>query len=195
MARPEARGLQDAAEAVPPEGLACGQLLAALPGRQQGWLMLLCAMLSGLPGLQLGWICGPVLVALAVASWRGQAHVRVPERLARRRVGREAARRLLIAMAWTVERLERWCRPCWPRLARAATGRGAAGLLAAMALLILLPLPGSNLVPSLAVAALAAALLRHDGRAMALAWLLALAGLALTLGAAWAMAAFLEGWR
>ena len=194
MARPEVRRLQAAAQAVPPDGLACAQVLAMLPGGHHGWLMLWCAVLSALPGLQLGWIGGPVLAALAWASWRGHPHAGVPECLAQRRLGCKAASRLLGAMAWAALRLERWCRPCWPRLARAATGRPAAVLLAAMAVLIVLPLPGSNLVPSLSVAALAAALLRHDGRALALAWLLGVVGFAVTVAAVWAMGMLVEGW-
>jgi hypothetical protein len=189
----EAWRLREATASVPADGLTLADMLANVPGRQLGWLALSCALPSAVPGLQLGWVCGPLLLVIAAAAWRGRAHVAIPQRLVRRPVSQQAASRLLGAMAWTAERLERHCRPCWPRLAKTATGRPAATLMAGMALLILLPLLGSNFLPSLAIVALVAAMLRHDGRAMALAWALGGAGVAVTVGAAWLVGSALGG--
>jgi hypothetical protein len=194
MASPEALRLREAATALPADGLPLAQLLKRVPGHQLGWLMLLCALPSSLPGLQLGWVCGPLLMVLARASWRGRSEVRLPERLAHRRVSHSTAHKLLTAMAWTTERCDRWCRPCWPRLAAAVAGRPAAALVGAMALLIVLPLPGSNFIPSLSITALVAGLLWRDGRALALAGLLAVAGVALVAGVAWGLGALAQGW-
>jgi hypothetical protein len=60
--------------------------------------------------------------------------------------------------------------------------------------LILLPLPGSNFIPSLSIAALVAGLAWRDGRAIVLACLLALAGVGLVLAVGWGMAALAQGW-
>lgn len=194
MAVSEAQRLREAAGQVPAQGLTLADLMARLPGRQLGWLALLFALPSAVPGLQLGWVGGPLLLVLAWAAWQGRAEVAIPERLSRRTVSHKAACQLLAAMAWMAERLERFCRPCWPPLARAANGRPAAALMGAMALLILLPLPGSNFLPSLAIAALVAAMLRRDGRAMAVALALGAAGLGLTLAAVWGMGYLLSAW-
>jgi hypothetical protein len=194
MAGPDAQRLRAAAQALPPEGIEVAQLLAQVPGQQLGWLMLLCALPSALPGLQLGWVCGPLLMVLAWAQWQGRAEAQLPARLARHRVSHQTAHKLLSALAWTTQRLERWCRHCWPQLANVMAGRPAAAMVGCMALLILLPLPGSNFVPSLAIAALVAGLVWHDGRAIVLACLLALAGTGIVLAVGWGMATLAQGW-
>lgn len=194
MVRPDAQRLRDAADAVPPEGVEVAHLMAQVPGQQLAWLMLLCALPSALPGLQLGWVCGPLLMVLAWAAWQGRAEVQLPQRLARHRVSHQAARKLLSSLAWTMERLERWCRHCWPQLAAAVAGRPAAALVGCMAFLILLPLPGSNFIPSLAIAALVAGLVWRDGRAILLACVLAAASLALVVGVGWAMGTLVQDW-
>lgn len=187
MTGPDAQRLRDAAAALPPGGIELAQLLACLPGQQLGWLLLLCALPSALPGLQLGWVGGPLLLFLAWASWCGRSSVELPPGIARRQVSFKVASQLLNAMAWTAQRLGQWCRPAWPRLAGVLTGRPAAALVATMALLILLPLPGSNFVPALAITALVGGLLWQDGRAVGLAYILAAAGLGIVVGMTWGM--------
>lgn len=190
----DSQGLRAAAGGIPEDGTTVADLLGLVPGAHLPWLVMLFALPSSLPGLQLGWICAPVLLSLAAAAWRGQTHVQVPAWVRQRKVGSTAARKLLAAMAWTHDRLRAWCRPTWPAVVSAAQGRPAAVLVAGMALLILLPLPGSNFLPSLALAAVAAGWLWSDGRAHAVAWLLALASIALLAMFGWIAGALASAW-
>lgn len=116
---------------------------------------------------------------VAWKSWRGCNTVDLPASLTSRQVSFRTASALLEAMAWSVERLGLWCRPAWPSVVNAMTGRPAAALVATMGLLIVLPLPGSNLLPSLAAVSVVAGQFWNDGRALGLAYVLGIASVGL----------------
>jgi hypothetical protein len=168
-----------------PLGPTVQQVLDRLPGGHVAWPLLLCTLLAAVPGLQLGWACAPALFWIARALWRGEEAPVLPEGVARHRLSAAAASRLLAWADWLHVRMARWCRPRFEEAVRVLSGRAAASLVAAMSVLILLPLPGSNLLPALALLALVAGLLMRDGVAMTLAWGLAAASVALLAGLAW----------
>jgi hypothetical protein len=174
-----------AERAMPGQGPTLQQMLERLPGRHLAWPLLLCTLLAAVPGLQLGWVCAPALCWIVRALWQGQEVLELPERVARSRLSPPAATRLLAWAGWLHVRMARWCRPRWATAARALGGRWAAALVATMSILILLPIPGSNLLPALALLALAAGLLRRDGAAITLAWCLAATSLGLLAGIGW----------
>ena len=157
-------------------------------------MIVLCTLPAALPGLQLGWVCVPVLLYLALALWRGQRHPRIPQRLAHFRVSRKAAQGLLNAFAWVVEKAGVHCRTTWPSLVRRTRRRPAAFLVAAMALVILLPLPGSNFVPAVAIVVLMGGLVWRDGRAIVAAGALSVASVLIVAGLTWAAWAAVAFW-
>lgn len=170
MSEADVRKVRAAMHALPEGGLTVEDLLAKLPGAPLPWLIVLCTMAAAVPGVQLGWVCAPLMLLMARALARGQRRVQLPGRLANVRVGQANARRLLQALAWTAQTLQRWCRPRALRIVR-LQGRGLAALLVAvMALVILLPLPGANFLPAVAVVLLMGGLLRRDGYAIVAAW-------------------------
>lgn len=185
----EVEHMRAAARSLPAEGLSLEELLQRLPGTPLPWLIVLCTVAAAVPGAQLGWLCAPVLLVMAHALGRGQRHVRLPRRMAAARIGCANARRLLQALAWTAQALQRWCRPRALRIVRAQRRRPAARLVAAMAVVILLPLPGANVLPAVAVVLLMGGILRRDGYAILAAWATAVLSLAV------AAAIVLLGWR
>ncbi|MBI5276805.1 MAG: exopolysaccharide biosynthesis protein [Burkholderiales bacterium] len=186
MAKPDPEQLRAAARSLPEQGLPLRQLLALAPGGELPAMVILCTLPAALPGLQLGWVAVPALLYLARALWKGQLRVDLPDRLANFMVSRKSATAILNAFAWIVERFGSRCRSTWPGLVRRTRRRPAAVLVAAMSLVILLPLPGSNVVPAIAIISLMGGLVWRDGRAIAAAGVLAVAGIALVAGLAWA---------
>jgi hypothetical protein len=194
MARLDAEQLRAAARAVPEEGLKLEQLLALAPGGQLPAMIVLCTLPAALPGLQLGWVCVPVLLYLAYALWNGQPTPKLPHRLANSFITRKSAHAVLNSVAWVVEKCGRHCRATWPAVVRRTRGKPAATLVAVMALVILLPLPGSNLVPAMAIVALMAGLVWRDGRAVVAAAVLSVLSVLIVAGLSWAALATLALW-
>lgn len=193
MARLDPEQLRAAARAVPEEGLRLHQLLLLAPGGQLPAMIVLCTLPAALPGLQLGWVCVPVLLYLSYALWRGELAPTLPPRLANTSISRKSAHAMLNSVAWVVEKCGRHCRASWPALVRRTRRKPAAVLVAAMALVILLPLPGSNVVPAMAIVALMAGLVWRDGRAIVAAAVLSVMSVLIVGGlfwAAWAAVAF-----
>lgn len=186
MARLDAEQLRAAARAVPEDGLKLEQLLALAPGGQLPAMIVLCTLPAALPGVQLGWVCVPVLLYLAYALWNGQLTPKLPPRLANSSITRKSAHAMFNSVAWVVEKCSRHCRATWPTVVRRTRRKPAAVLVAAMALVILLPLPGSNVVPAMAIVALMAGLVSRDGRAVVAAAVLSVLSILIVAGLVWA---------
>lgn len=185
MARLDPGRLRAAATALPERGVRLQELLELAPGGQLPVLIMLCTLPAALPGLQLGWVCVPVLLYLAAGLWRGESRARLPVRLSQSVVSRPAATRLLNSFAWMLEKFGRHCHTTWPALVRRVRRKPASMLVAAMSLVILLPLPASNVVPALSILVLMAGLVWRDGRAVVVSAVLAVLGLLLVAGLIW----------
>lgn len=185
MSRFDPGRLRAAATMLPEEGIRLQDLLELAPGGQLPVLIMLCTLPAALPGLQLGWVCVPVLLYLAASLWRGEPRPRLPSRLTQSVVSRAAATRLLRSFAWMLEKFGRHCRSTCPAFVRRIRRKPAAVLVAAMSLVILLPLPASNVVPALSIFALMAGLLWRDARAVAASLVLACVGVLLVGALAW----------
>lgn len=185
MARPDPDVLRAAAAAVPPEGVRLKTLLELAPGGRLPAMIVLCTLPAALPGLQLGWVCVPALLYLALAMWRGDPEPAMPARVTQAMVSQKAAARLLQCCAWLAERSGRHLRTTWPRLVRSTRRKPAALLVALMALTILLPLPGSNMVPALAIVVLMGGIVWRDGRAVIASMFLAALGIAIVVALPW----------
>lgn len=186
MARFDPDGLRATAQAIPESGLKLDQLLRLAPGGKLPAMIVLCTLPAALPGLQLGWVCVPVLLYLSLALWRGQAYVELPERLAAKSVSPKAARALVNACAWGAAKFGTYCRLTWPALARRTRRKPAAALVAMMALVIFLPVPGGNFLPALSIVTLMAGVVWRDGRAIVAAVVIAVLSLSLVIALGWA---------
>lgn len=186
MARFDPDGLRATAQAIPEAGLKLDQLLSLAPGGQLPAMIVLCTLPAALPGLQLGWVCVPVLLYLSLALWRGQAHVELPGRLAAKSVSPKAARALVNAFAWGAPKFGTYCRLTWPALVRRTRRKPAAALVALMALVIFLPVPGGNFLPALSIVTLMAGVVWRDGRAIVAAGVIAVLSILLVIAFGWA---------
>ena len=154
-----------------------------------GLLIVLTAAPSLLPVPGVGNVTGSALVALAFSIWRGQRPLDLPQRMQAWRLSPGHAGRLLRLLAWMHESA---CRHLKPRATAWVSARAwawAAWPVAAMGVVIFLPIPLGNVFGAVALMVLGLGHSVEDGLAVALGW--ALSGLTLlyTVGLAWGMAA------
>ena len=155
------------------ERVALGWLMAGLEDRSFGLLMLVLATVSLVPGASN--LTGILLVLSTLQMLLGYTRPAIPPRLARSRIG---TRRLAWAVGRTaaaLRRVEGLARPRWPIPPAGAAQRiiGAVGL--PLGMLLLVPIPLSNIPPALVLALLAVAQLEEDGYLLCLGLLGALA--------------------
>lgn len=133
-----------------------------------GALLLMLAVPCVLPIPGTGTVLGLGLLALAAALWRGELAATLPRRVAEFEMSREAAQKVLQSLASVYSVASRFSRE---RLQRAATGGGSgvlAVVVAAMAGVLILPIPFGNVLPSIALVLIGLGLVFRDGLAVLL---------------------------
>jgi len=151
-----------------------GLLVRQLRRRSFGGVFLLLAALGLLPGISV--LAGLAMLVPGAQLLAGYRAPLLPRALRQRTVDREHLRHLGdLALPW-LERLERFVRPRWPALTAPPMPAVVGLLTMGLGLVVVLPLPFSNLPPALAMLCLSLGLLERDGMLVA-------AGLALAAGA------------
>lgn len=169
--------LREIAETWPEERITLGDFIALFGDRGHGLLMLTLALPNlvpiYLPGLSA--ITGLPLAAIALQMALGVRRPWLPPLLRRRSVAAADLRRI-------VERAEPWLRPVErvlrPRLftlTRGVSARLMAAFSVALALLLSLPIPFSNMVFATPLAAFSLGVVQRDGAAVAVAAVTSLA--------------------
>jgi hypothetical protein len=164
--------------------------LAAQSGTMlPGLLIVLAAVPSLLPVPGVGNVTGSALVALALSIWRGQRPLSLPTKVQSWRLSAPHASRLLRILAWTHDAARR-------HLKRRASGWvsdrawvWAAWPVAAMGIVIFLPIPLGNVFGALALMVLGLGHSVEDGVAVAVGWLLSGLTLLYSVVLAWGMTA------
>jgi hypothetical protein len=187
--------LDDIAARFTGDSVSVEEIVTALGDRGPAALLLLLTLpaLVPLPGVPAGMIFGSVTVLLSLQMALGREALWLPGWLGRRRIGRGVFIACLQAARRPLARLESRMRPRRPELAGAHMLRPLSPLVFTMGLLIALPIPFGNIVPALALIAVALGVLTRDGVAVGAG--MALAGLAVLvcIGLTVAGAALLNG--
>jgi hypothetical protein len=158
-----------------------GDIVAALGEHGFGILVLLLALPNLLPGPALPGFSLPFAIGIGLLGLQlmfGLEAPVLPRWIARRAVTRSGFRRFVGLAEPQLMRLERWVRPRPSALTDRRGERLVGGSLAALSLVLALPVPLGNAPVALSVAIVALGLLESDG--VALAWGLGL-GLAAML--------------
>ncbi len=175
---PVARRLRRAAARLQGEGLSLQDMARAHGPEAPGTLLLLMAAPCLLPVPGVGTVLGLGMAALAFGLWRGQAGHWLPRRVAGLVLSQQWTRRVLMFLVTTYLVAGRYARPRLTGVVAAPGRSWFAGTVAAMALLIVLPIPFGNVLPAVAMMLMGVALVFRDGLAMILG--LATAALAVT---------------
>jgi hypothetical protein len=143
-------------------------------------VLMLLSVATVLPMAGLGTVLSFAIFALAW-RWACQTETKtLPPRLGQLTLSACWTRRCLHALAWLYSRADRWLQPRWHTLTHDRTRPGWALWIAVMGLVIFLPIPFGNVLPSLSLVALSLGWMFRDGVALVLSTLLGVAALALT---------------
>lgn len=188
MTAPIVRRLREAAAALPAGPVSMRALAQAHGPEGHGTLLLLMAVPCLLPVPGVGTVLGLGMAALSTAMWRGHSADCLPRQVAEIELPRPWAQRVLGFLACTYAAAGCHARARLSHLASPGRRSWPAAAVGLMAVIVVLPVPFGNLLPSLALMLIGLGLVFRDGFAVVLG--LAVAGLALLvtaglIGMAW----------
>lgn len=146
-------------------GPSIASMTAAVGEKGFGLLLMVLALPSALPIPAPGYSTpfGIVIGFVALQMIFGRSEIWVPEKLRGKRLSAHLARKLLGAASYFLRKIERFIRPR-QRWMRARLGHVALGVVvAAMACLMILPIPLTNTFPAMVVFLIGVSLSEEDG--------------------------------
>jgi len=160
----------------PEEPLTFGELVERIGDRGFGFSLLLLALPSALPVPAPGYSTpfGLAIVALAAQMLGGRKTPWLPGFITRRTLGGAFARRALKTAIGFLKRVEHLIRPRWALLHSRAALVFVGLLVGLMGALMIIPLPGTNTAPAMAIFLVGVGLIEEDGAVVGLAALAAL---------------------
>ncbi|MEK8047921.1 exopolysaccharide biosynthesis protein [Ideonella margarita] len=188
MTIPLAQRLREAAAALDTDRVSVARLVQAHGAQAHGSLLLLLALACMLPLPGAGTVFGLGILTMTWPMWCGQAEARLPQRVSDVDMSRDNAHRVLSTLARlygmahhvSKERLT-WA---LGNGEHGAARRGIAATVAVMAVVVVLPIPLGNFLPSISIGLIGVGLVFRDGVSVMLGQLTAVAtaALMLTLG-------------
>ena len=155
--------LRSAAATLEAERISLGHLLEVHGPAAHGSLLLLLAVLSLLPVPGAGTALGLGLVALSVAMCRGNCAATLPRRVCDLQMSRAWGQRVLCSLAVVYETAARVARPRLQALVPGPSHTVLWAAVAAMAVLLALPIPFGNFLPAVTLILLALGIVFSDG--------------------------------
>jgi hypothetical protein len=194
-AAPISRIVAEVAAAFPGERISLGEMAQAFGDRAFGMLLLLLLLPGLLPGMAS--VFGTPLLILGVQMGLGLRVPKLPAILARQTVKRSDLLRLASASSMGLGRIERYVRPR-PGFFTSPLGERIIGWLTAyVAIMLILPGPGTNGPPAFGNIVMALGLIEHDSKVTGWGVALTIAGCAfatVVLGAMVWFAIKAAGW-
>jgi hypothetical protein len=160
------RVLHEGAQSPEPLVLSMDELLALHGQASAAVLLLMMALLSVTPVAGIGTLLSLVILLLGWRWHRDHVQTRLPRRLAEFRLGPVWSARCLRMLAWTYGLADRCLRARWLFMSHRRTRLGWGAWIAAMGLIIMLPLPLGNVLPSLSLVLLSLGWMFRDGLAL-----------------------------
>lgn len=160
------RVLHEGAQNPEPLVLSMDELLALHGQASAAVLLLMMALLSVTPVAGIGTLLSLVILLLGWRWHRDHVQTRLPRRLAEFRLGPVWSARCLRMLAWTYGLADRCLRARWLFMSHHRTRLGWGAWIAAMGLIIMLPLPLGNVLPSLSLVLLSLGWMFRDGLAL-----------------------------
>jgi hypothetical protein len=173
---PISRIVQEVAARFPAERISLGAMAEAFGDRAFGLLILLLLLPSLLPGMAS--VFGTPVLLLGIQMGLGRRVPKLPGILARRSIRREDLLRLSGASSKWLKRVEQVVRPRPGVLTSRLGDRLFGWLTAYVALMLILPGPGTNGPPAFGNIVMALGLVEHDNRTLAWGMGLTIAGCA-----------------
>jgi hypothetical protein len=181
------------------ESITLGEIINAFGERAFGLVLILFSLPNCVPAPPgIAGIVGTPVLIFGIQMMLGHKHPWLPKFILRRSVSVAKFKRLIDVAEPRLQKLERLCRPRLTQLF-SVFGDRMIGLFAFLvALSVLIPFPGTNFPPSIALVIVSIAVIEEDGYLLIGGYLIGLAGLAYTatvLGASYHLIrAALSGW-
>jgi hypothetical protein len=156
--------LEELHDAFPTETVSVHALLERLEGRAFGLLLLMLALpmcIPNIPGIST--IFGVLLAAPALQMILGQQRLWTPQRVRSWSFQREHLQKAIRGAVPVLRRIEHFVQPRWTWLTRPPVTILLGVQTLALALILMLPIPGGNWPPGMTIAMTALALLQRDG--------------------------------
>jgi hypothetical protein len=164
------------------EAISIGEIIEAFGERAFGFVLILFSLPNCVPAPPgIAGIVGTPVLIFGVQMMLGHKHPWLPGFIRRRTISTAKFKRLIDIAEPKLQWLESWCRPRLTQLF-SAFGDRVVGLFAFLAALsVLIPFPGTNFPPSIALVIVSIAVMEEDGYLLVLGYLIGLAGLAYTV--------------
>jgi hypothetical protein len=170
-----------AAGPAPAQSLTLAELLRLHGEGSLPVLVMLLSLFTLIPVGGAGWFVSFFIVALGWYWARGRERVELPASLGRLALNERWSLRCLHALAWLYRSASRWLRPRWQAWRHERTRGWWGGWIAVMAVIIFLPLPFGNVLPSLSLVLLGLGWMFRDGLALLVASAAGIGALAYTV--------------
>jgi hypothetical protein len=173
---PISRIVAEVAAAFPGERISLGDMAEAFGDRAFGLLILMLLLPGMLPGLAS--VFGTPLLILGIQMGLGMRVPKLPKVLARQSLKRSDVLRLASVSSGYLKRIERYVKPR-PGFFLSRTGERIVGWLTAyVAIMLILPGPGTNGPPAFGNMVMALGLIEHDSKVVGWGVALTIAGCA-----------------
>lgn len=174
------------------ESLTVEELVARVGDRGFGLLLLVLSLPSAMPVPAAGYSVpfGLLLLVLAAQMLIGKSRPVFPGRLERVKISQGFAKKLISGAAWIFSRLEWIIRPRLKWIGSAGGRVFMGGLVLAMAILMMIPIPMTNTFPAFVVFLIGIGLTEDDGLFAIGACFVGVLAVALYAALVWAMIAY-----
>jgi hypothetical protein len=156
------------------ESVDVGMLLEALKDRSFGIIIILFALPNAI--LPVAWVLGTPILLFSIQMTMGRQEPWLPEIMRRPQLSRETFARVMAYVARYLGIIESWLQPRWMWLTSNVMERVIGAYLIFLTLVLLVPVPFGNALPSFGIAIIAAGLLEKDGVAIIVGSIIGLAG-------------------
>ena len=177
------RVLEEILDSAPADYFTLGWLTATLEQRSFGIMILFLGLLGTAPVGST--VPGLLLAVLAVQMIAGRGQPIFPQFIATRRLPTRSLRLVGERAIPFLKFLERAIHPRWPVAFEAARRAVGVVILLLTAVLLLFPLPLSNVVPAIVIAVISLAYIEEDGLLLLVALFVAVTLIGLTFAAVW----------
>lgn len=165
---------------LPADTIRIDVLLTDIQQRSFGAALIILSLVSLIPGVSL--FSGFIMVVLGLQMILGITAPRLPARIQQRAIDSKLVVRVGMQCIRLIRPLERLIKPRWPRASGSAALKLVGVVVVVLSLIVMLPLPLSNLPTAIVLIVIAAGLLERDGVMVVIGLFLSL--IALMLGIA-----------
>jgi hypothetical protein len=141
-----------------------GEIVDALRDRSFGVIIILFALPNTI--FPVAWVLGTPILLFAIQMMIGLHEPWLPEFMRRQSFGRETFAKIVSYVVRYLSKIEAWLKPRWPVLSRPGMERLIGLYMTIVTIILLVPVPFGNALPSFGLAIVAAGLLEKDGAAM-----------------------------